>query len=145
MLNRNTNKTELGMIRTLANAEEYARKAERELINNMFMPLNEEENKKVFLEGGKKIVTAKEDIKEIKEKKINELIDKYKQKKQYSFSEKEYAKTYIELYLKSKVVRNWFEVIRTSEKTCKIIDRYTKVDLLETDIQIADMIIKDTF
>ena len=109
------------------------------------MPLNEEENKKVFLDSGKRIVTAKEDIQAIKEKKIKELIDKYKQNEQYSFSEKEYTKTYIELYLKSKVVRNWFEVIRTSEKTCKIIDRYTKVDLLETDIQIADMIIKDTF
>lgn len=144
-MNKTIDKTELGVIRALANTEEYTRKAEKELISNMFMPLNEEENKKVFLDSGKRIVTAKEDIQAIKEKKTKELIDKYKQNEQCSFSDKEYTKTYIELYLKSKVVRNWFEVIRTSEKTCKIIDRYTKVDLLETDIQIADMIIKDTF
>lgn len=145
-MNNLINKTCLGIIRTLANAEVYTRKAEKELINNMFMPLSEEDNKKVFLESGKRIVTAKEDIQEVKENKIKELINKYKSTEDtIVLAEEEREKIFAELESKSKVVENWFEVIRTSERTCKIMDKYTKVELLETTIQVADKIIKETF
>ena len=143
-MSENFNNTELGVIRTLANVEEYTRKAEKMLIDNMFMPLKEEENKKVFLESGKRIVTAKEDIQEIKERKIQELINKNKLTVEICTTNK-LNKIFARLEEKTKVVSYWVEVIKTSENTCKIIDKYTKIELLETTMPIVDRIIKATF
>lgn len=142
-MNKDTNKTELGIIRTLANTEEYTRKAEKELSRNMFIPLSENEYKRVFNVSGKGIVTAKEDIQEIKERKIKELIAR--NKPMPPVDQKQINKTFAELESKSNVVSYWYRIIKTSETTCQIIDKYTKVILIETDIMIADRIIKATF
>lgn len=142
---KNSNKTELGTIRTLANSEEYTRKAEKELSSNMAMLLSEEEYNKVFLESGKAIVTAKEEIQEIKEKKGQELVAKYKATVPTDIGEFENNKIFDKLEDKARVVKYWFDIIRTSETSCRIIDKYTRVPLLETDIAVADKIIKATF
>ncbi len=149
-MNKDTNKTELGVIRTLANAEEYARKAEKELSSNIGMPLNNEKYDRVFNISGINIVKAKEDIQEIKKRKIKELINKYESITGIILlPQKVETEIFTEIENKSKAINNWFEVIRTSQEpcqgTCQIIDKYTKVILLETTIPIADKIIKATF
>lgn len=145
----NTNKTELGAIRILANTEEYTRKAEKELSRNIEIKLGDEEYKRVFNINGIAIVTAKEDIQEIKERKIKELIGKYESTIGYLLPPDLEDKVFERIEQKSKNKESWFEVIRTSknpcEGTCKIIDKDTKVTLLETEIPIADKIIKATF
>lgn len=138
-----TNKSELGAIRTLANAENYARKAEKELSRNIGIKLSEEEYKRVFNINGIAIVTAKEDIQEIKERKIKELIAR--NKPMPPVSQEQINRTFVELENKSKVVSYWYSITKTSETTCQIIDKETKVILLETDIMIANRIIKATF
>lgn len=140
---KDTNKTELGIIRSLANTEEYVRKAEKELSSNMFMSLSKEEYKRVFNINGINIVKAKEDIQEIKERKIQNLVSNYQQIT--TVTSEDIDKTFAELESKSKVASYWYSIIRSSENTCRIIDKYTGTMLLETDIMIANKIIKATF
>lgn len=135
---------ELEIIRTLANTEEFLRKAEKTLIDNMFMPLNTEEHKKVFLEIGKNIVKGKEDIQEIKTSKVKELINKHNVNTIVSSSSEVDINTAIaEFEDISKVVTSWINIVKTGDTLYKIVDKYTNVFILEADIMIVKRIIKE--
>ena len=135
---------ELEVIRTLANTEQFLRKAERTLIDNMFMPLSTEEHQKVFLEIGKNIVKGKEDIQDIKARKVKELINKHNVNTIVSStSEADINTTIAEFKDISKVVTFWISVVRTGDTLYKIVDKYTNVSILEADIMIVKRIIKE--
>ena len=135
-------------------------KAEREFNIIEVIPLNNGENEKAILEEiSKNVTNGKERIQKIKEKKIKELIDKYKSvrkdieerlnnKKELGIPEsiqKDIHSILNELHKKSEVPSYWYKVEWRGASSCQIIDKDTKVPIITTDINIVQKIIEDTF